>query len=497
MPDLSNYLPPGVYVEDVSREVADAINPLLNDELLCIVGQAQGYVTATENLTLSSTVPTVLANTGVVQDSSLVVKTAGGAVLVKDTDYSVDEDDTDPDATVTSLLRLPSNPATASPGGLIDGGAVVVSYHYADATYFEPQVFTDYSALAKVFGPGLTDILGGSPVISPLSLASQIAFENGASRVMAVAVNHKTSSWKDDFKSTYDLLTTDHRISVLVPVFPENDSDTAAELGGLLTDLRLHVDATAANGYGRLVIASGASTYDDVADPFEEVAEAVANKRIVAVYPTRYTIFNPNLSQTVEVGGGYAAAALGGRLMFNEVQRGLTRQVLNSLTGIPVDVARKMSRAFKDSLASSGVTVVEPNRSNRLVVRHGLTTAIDGGITAREISLVRVADVLLQDVQVGLENAGLIGDPIDNEMSTRVKSVLMGILEAEVAEAVIVNYANVLVRQQALPNGDPSVIDCQFSYRPAVPLNYITVSFALDLNSGVVTETTDDTPTTA
>lgn len=495
MPDLSNYLPPGVYVEDVSREVADAINPLLNDELLCIVAPAQGYVTATENLALSSTVPVELANTGVVQDSSLVVKTAGGVTLVKDTDYSVDVDDTDPTAPVTSLLRLPSNPATASPGGLLNNGAVVVSYHYADATYFEPQVFSDYSSLAKVYGPGLGDVVGGAAVVSPLSLASQIAFENGASRVMAVAVNHN-GTWKDDFKDAYDLLTTDHRISVLVAVFPEGEADTGSELTGLLTDLRLHVDATAANGYGRLVIASGASTYDDVADPFEEIAESVANKRIVAVYPTRYTIFNSNLSQTVEVGGGYAAAALGGRLMLNEVQRGLTRQVLNSLSGVPVSVARKMSKAFKDNLAKSGVLVIEPNRNNRLVVRHGLTTDVSS-IVNREISLVRVADVLLQDVQVGLENAGLIGDPIDDEMSTRVKSVLMGILEAEVAEEVIVNYANVLVRQQALPNGDPSVIECQFSYRPAVPLNYITVSFALDLNSGVVTETTDDAPTTA
>lgn len=496
MPDFTNYTPPGVYVEDVSRQVADAINPLLNDELLAIVAPAQGYVTASETVTLSSTTPTVLVNTGVVQDSSLVVATAGGTVLVKDTDYSVAVDSTNPDAPTTSLLRLPSDPATASPGGLIEGGTVVVSYHYADATYFQPQVFSDFSTLAKVYGPGLSSDAGGDPVVSPLSLAAQIAFENGASRVMAVAVDHKTASWKDDFKTTYDLLATDHRVSVLVPVFPENEADTAAEMTGLLTDLRLHVDAAAANGYGRLVIAGAAGSYDDTVDPFGTVSSGVANKRIVTVFPNRYTMFNPALAKTVEVGGGYAAAALGGILMYNDVQRGLTRKVVNSLTGIPALISRRMTKAFKDGLAADGTLVIEINRLNRLVVRHGITTDVSS-IFNREISLVRIGDVLLQDIQVGMENAGLIGEPIDAEMSTRVKSTIIGILETEVAENVIVTYDQVAVRQQALPNGDPSVIEVQFSYKPAVPLNYITVSFALNLDTGVVSTSTDDLATTA
>ncbi len=491
MTDLTTYAPPGVYVEDVSREVADAINPLLNDEILCIVAPAQGYVTATENLTLSSTVPTTLANKGVVNDASLVVKTAGSTVLVKDVDYSVTVDNTVPGATVTTLLRLPITPGTISPGGLANNGPVTVSYRYADATYFQPKIFSDYSSLAKVYGPGLSSINGSNTVLSPLSLASQIAFENGASRIMAVAVNHNTASWDADFASAYSLIATDHRVSILVPVFPDTAADSISEMNALMTSLRLHVDETAANGFGRIVLASAARTYDDVANPFESIASAVSNTRIVAVYPTRYTMFNANLSQSVEVGGGYMAAALGGRLVLNEVQRGLTRQVMNSLTGIPAQIKQRMSRAFMDNLAQSGVTVMEVNRNNRLVCRHGLTTDTTSLFT-KEISLVRVADVLLADIQVGLENTGLVGSPIDDEMSTRVKSNVIGILEAEVAEQVIVTYNNVLVRQQALPNGDPSVIEIQFSYKPAVPLNYITVAFSLDLNSGAITTSEDD-----
>lgn len=333
-------------------------------------------------------------------------------------------------------------------------------------------------------------------MVSPLSLAAQVAFENGADRVMAVAVNHKTSSWRDDFKTTYDLLATDHRISVLVPIFPEDAADTATEVEGLLTDLRLHADAAAGNGFGRMILTSAAAAYDDEADPFEDVAESVANRRIVLVYPTRYTVYNPSLSQTAEVGGGYMAAALGGRLVLNDVERGLTRQQMNTLRSIPTAIRQRMTRTFMNNLAKSGVTVIETGKNNRLVVRHGLTTDMSS-LVAREISMVRIADRLLLDVQIGMENTGLIGAPIDEEMPIKVKSALTGILETEVAENVIVTYSNVLVRQQALPNGDPSVIECQFSYKPAVPLNYITVSFSLDLNTGVVETTDDETTTTA
>lgn len=54
------------------------------------------------------------------------------------------------------------------------------------------------------------------------------------------------------------------------------------------------------------------------------------------------------------------------------------------------------------------------------------------------------------------------------------------------ANQVIVNYAGVTVSQRIYPGGDPSIIDCSFSYKPAAPLNYINVSFSLNMNIGVV-----------
>jgi hypothetical protein len=491
---VNTYQPPGVYVSDVSQDMVTPLAPGLPENLLCIVGPAQGYQAYAENIVLVSASGTPLTNSGVLQDSSLVVKTLAGTVLEKDADYAVSTE-TVSGRDITKITRLPSDAGTASPNGVANGDTVRVTYRYTSADYYEPRLFQDYNSLVAVYGPALSNVVGASdPVSSPLSLAAKIAFENGAGAIIALAVDH-AGTWREDFQAAYTKLVTDHRVSVLVPVFPDSEVDTGTELTNYVTDARIHVDAAAASGFGRTVLVSGSKAFDETSTPFEDVAVAASNKRIVAVYPTRYNILSPEINQTVEVGGQYACAALGGRLVLNAVEQALTRQPVLSFTSIPATVTRKMTAAFKDNLAANGVLVIEPDRTNRLRVRHGLTTDMSA-LTTREISLVRISDVLLQDISVGMDQAGLIGSPIDADMTTRVKGALMGILEQEVQANTIDAYDAVFVRQQSAPSGDPSVIECQFAYKPAIPLNYITVTFALNMNTGVVTNP-DDTDQTA
>jgi hypothetical protein len=111
-------------------------------------------------------------------------------------------------------------------------------------------------------------------------------------------------------------------------------------------------------------------------------------------------------------------------------------------------------------------------------------------LTTREVSLVRIADGLFELVQLGMEGAQLIGEPITADTVVQVKGALSSLLEQAKISELIVDYANLQVRQQIYPSGDPSIIDCKFSYQPAVPLNYITVQFSVDLQSGDVGDTT-------
>lgn len=492
MVDLSSYVPPGVYVEDISQDLVTSLAPGVPENLLCIVAQALGYQTVTERINVYSLLDTALSNPGVIQDATLVVTTLTGTVLVLDTDYSVGTTSVG-DVDTTTITRLPIDPEVASPGGVVDGQSVSVTYNFTDATYYTPQRYSDYSSLSAVYGPALSSVLGAvDPVISPLSLAAKVAFENGAGEIIALPVQHVgANTVQQDFAAAYTQLATEHRVSVLVVVIPELQSDTGAEMISYATDLKAHCDAAAANGFGREVLIGAAAAFDESAFAFEDIATTVANKRIVVVYPYKFTIANAQTSAMVEVGGGYAAAACGGRLVFNDVEQSLTRQVIRSFDSIPASVRQQMTLAFKNNLSANGVLVIETDRLDRLVVRHAVTTDVSA-LNTREISMVRISDVLSQDIQVGLDTSGLIGAPIDEEVTVRVKGVLTGLLEQAVASNVIVAYANLLVRQQALPNGDPSVIECQFAYRPAVPLNYITVKFSLNMSTGVLVDSSLD-----
>jgi hypothetical protein len=189
---------------------------------------------------------------------------------------------------------------------------------------------------------------------------------------------------------------------------------------------------------------------------------------------------------------------MAGRLSFLPIAQGITKQSLTSFQGLPTAIVQKMTKAYKDGLSGAGVAVAEIDRLNRLSVRHGVSTDMSA-INTREISMTRIADTLYAMVQQQMEAADLIGQPIDAEMTSRVKAVLSTILEQARQSDVIVDWTDLKVRQQTYPSGDPSVIECKFAYQPAVPLNYIVVQFQLNLTSGEVTDTaqaSDETPVT-
>lgn len=489
----STYNQPGVYVEDDSTPYADPLSTVLSDRYLCLVGPAVGYQAATETIRLYSATPTALSHTGVSQSSTLTVTTLNGAPLTLNQDFSVTVDSSTPNAPVTSLSRLPSDVATASPNaGVNDGDYVQVTYNYTEPTYFQPQRFIDYSSLTSVYGaPLTTDSSGASQISSPLSLGARVAFENGASRVMCIAVTGTDdASWAAAYEKAYAMIATDQSVNLVVPIFPEGVGDDVTSLSGLLIDLRAHVRAAYASGYGRMALAGAPAGYNETSAPIGPVASAVSDKRVVLAYPTKAQMYNSSTAQTITVGGTYLAAAMAGFLANNPVQQGLTQQTLNTLTSLSLDVQQKMTKSFMDGLAEDGVAVVMSSRNGRLKVRHGLSTDMTSMVT-REISVTRAGDTLMVDLQEALDSAGLIGSPITADTTSNVKSLLVGILEQEVSNQVIRAYANVAVSQRVAPGGDPSIIDCSFSYQPALPLNYIQVSFSLNLNLGDVTTSTD------
>jgi hypothetical protein len=519
MPDFTSYVPPGVYVQDTSLPVVTPTTVTTNT--VTVIGPSVGYQTNTElvqvywnsNTALSKRGIFVTAVTGPPAIGAPVVKNAAGTTMVYNTDYTfvVDASGVGGAANaVTYIKRLgpvgtPSNP---SPNGLKDGDAVYVTYNYADTTYYTPQEFTDPSQIAATYGAAVSGTAPADPnasqVVCPLTLAAQIAMANGASTILALPTNPADGTVKEQFLAAYAKIRTNFDAQLIVPLFVDGsaqesgdpaDTHTADAALALIQDANSHCNAATADGYGRIAFIGFETGYDVATRNFDAVARLLQSKRTVLAYPHQMSFYNTRLAQTTVVAGYYLAAAMAGALAGGDVARGLTNVPLTGFNGLPPALAQLQTKAFKDNLSKAGVSVVEHTRSGSLAVRHGLTTDMSS-LTTREISLVRTGDVLFELVQTGMDAAGLIGDPIDAEMTTKVKGALTGILERAMSDNVIRTYTNVAVRQQQLPSGDPSVIEAQFAYAPFVPLNYITVTFAIDLTSGQITDTTDETQTT-
>lgn len=515
MPDFTSYVPPGVYVQDTSLPVVTPTTVPTN--IVTVIGPAQGYQTSTDVVQVYFGTNTALSQRGIFATAVVgppaiaapVVKNAAGAVMVYGTDYTfvIDTSSGGASNSVTYIKRLGVDASTPSPGGLHDGDVVTVTYSYANATYYAPQEFSDPSQISATYGAALTATAPTDPnasqVICALTLAAQVAMANGASTVLCVATNPADGTIKDQFLAAYAKVQADYRASLIVPCFvdgsPESAGGTADATSGsavlaLVQDANTHCVNASADGFGRMCFV-GLETGYVVADrSFDTLATTIHSKRTVLAYPNQLSFYNALLAQTTVVSGYYLAAAMAGRLAGGDVERGLTKVEVTGFNGIPAVLAQQQTNTFKNSLSKAGVAVAEVLQSGALSIRHGVTTNMDD-LTSREISLVRIGDVLFELVQTGMDSAGLIGQPIDADMTTKVKGALTGILETAVSNNVILSYGNVAVRQQALPSGDPSIIEAQFAYEPAVPANYITVTFAIDLTSGDLTNTTETVPT--
>lgn len=518
MPDFTSYVPPGVYVQDTSAPVV--VPASVSTNIVTVVGPSNGYKTNTDNVAVYWNVNTPLTQRGIFTAAvvgpppiSAPVVTKNGVTMVYSVDYTFVVDTSGGGGAanaVTYIERLgPSgNPSGTSPNGLNDGDIVSVTYNYADTTYFQPQVFQDPSVVAATYGAAMVTSAPANPnstqVACPLTLAAQIAMANGASNVLCLSLNPADGTLRQQFNAAYAKLATDYRAGLLVPLFVDGttqgdstsaDAHSAAAVLALVQDANTFAVNAHANGFGVIAFCGVATNYDSVTQPFNTLATTINSRRTVLSYPNQLTFLNNQLNQTTTVSGYYLAAAMAGALAAGAVDRGLTNIAMTGFNGFPAVLQQAQTTAFKNTLSSAGVSVAQINRSGQMVIRHGVTTAVKA-LTDREISLVRIGDVLLEDVQTGMDQAGLIGQPIDANMTTKVKGVLTSILELAISNQVIAAYGNVAVRQQTLPNGDPSIIEVTFAYQPSVPLNYITVTFAIDLNSGDFTSVTNTDTTT-
>lgn len=473
LPNFSQYVVPGTYWESVPAPVAPQSLYTVNQ--VALVGPGIGYQTFTDTVAFDSTTPVSLSQLGINLDTIVVTSLDGTEVGVLNTDYTSSATDStdghDQDTTTTITWDSSSTLFT-------DTQTVVVSYQYTDYDYLTPSICTNLAQVQSLYGPGI-DITTGE-ITSPISLAAQFAFTNGAATLVLVATPNATVL-RDDLTAAYAFLEVLTNVNLVVPLFVGGSYEDAINVGQDLASFLLTDETT--NDILRVGLL-GFEVGTDANEGYtpDVIAEAVAYKRVIEAWPDAMNYYNGFTNSTLVIGGYYLAAAYAGIFAGNQPQQGLTRQSIKNFTGIPSAVFQTMTTALKNQYGAAGVAVAEISRGGVLWCRHGTTTD-PSSIYNQEASLVREQDAMVELLEGAVEQSAIIGTPIGPNTAVNLQALTIGILEQCVQLGIIYGYDTVVAQQLT---SLPTTIQITFNWQPSYPLNYVTFIFTVDTITGVV-----------
>lgn len=478
--DYSVYQPPGV---TITEDITPVLSPSgVAATVVALVGPGVGYKSSQDQITLNDTTPVQLRRYGIIPASISVTDVAGN--VIDPSNYTItvaagaDGNIGNTQDNTTTIVRNGS--------GIPTGSIVYVNYHYQDAAYFTPSTVSDLPSVVSLYGPPIDPATGN--ILSPISMAAQLAFLNGASTLVCVATPTPSAGSpvvQADLQAAYAKIASVYAINVVVPL-PVGVGDSANL--AFAQDLKNHV--ATCNADGRYRIGIYGSDLSVTASPDTQLAAPLSYDHVIVDSINQVNYYDNVSNSYKTMSGFYHAAAMAGKLSSQAPQVPLTRKTITGFSGLP----NTLSTAQKNTLAQGGVTVSEIDRLGRLVIRQGRTTD-SSNIMTREVSMVRAKDALVIMLQTGVDSAAMIGTPIDTTTPITIKGLVSGILEAAVASGLIQGYTGLQARQQIYPNGDPTIIEVQFAYQPTFPLNYINVSFTVDLSNGTSSVTTTATNT--
>lgn len=479
-PNFSSYVPPGVYTESVPGPSVGIST--LTPSAVGIFGTTVGFRTFTDVFTVPADAagPTPVAfgpltKLGANKNTIVITDVNDGTVYALTTDYLVVQDTGDDTVADTNDDSFTFTRVLA--GTLAAGSTVRVTYQYTDATFFDATTFTDTFDVQDAYGAAFDS--SGS-LTSPLTLAAQLAFANGATEIVAVAVDYSGSPVLADYQEALAKLEDIESIAVIVP---------ATGLNTVFASVSSHVNLQSQNRRERRAIVGTDGTATAVSTATRiGYAQAIDNRRVMMASPATVKYFSTAANLEVTIAGYFMAAALAGIAVSQGVAVPLTRKILNGFTAIP----EVLSEQQKNSEATAGLCVIEQLRSGQIRIRHGVTTD-PTSLYTREWTITGQEDRLAIQVRNYLDSSGVIGSIISDTTLASVKAQVIGSLGILQDNGDIQAWRNIQTRQLV---NNPDVIQVQFEWQASIPLNYILVRYSIDLTTGNVTVATpNSTPT--
>jgi hypothetical protein len=472
--DFSYYNPPGVYTNPTATTLVAVNNAL--PTAVALFGLTVGFRNFIQSITINpdtnDTTPAInqtLSQAGINTATVVVTNPNTGQIYTLNTDYTI-VNVGGTNGTANALYTV-----SRVISGHINAGIVVqVSYQYTNAAYYQPQVFYTYNDVVTAYGAPFNTTTGA--IQSELTLAAKFAFLNGAYQIMTVAVKptNPSAPTVDDYYNALNLFYDQALVAIVVCA-----NGSMQPLQQLIQE---HVDQQSASRFERRAIIGMDGSVTPVPSSQRIInAQELYDERIALVSPATFNYFAPELNQSIVLGGQFIAAALAGMVMNMSFAQPLTHKVITGFSGV-AEIVLDAQKSFE---SQNGLMVVEmaPPNGQLMWVRHGLTTNnID--LLHREWNIIGQQDVMVYTMRTYMNNSNLIGQPIYDYTLINVKAAAEAALQSLVVNSQIAGYNSLTVRQLIT---NPDVLEISYNWQPAFPLNYIVLTFGIDLSTGNVT----------
>ncbi len=345
------------------------------------------------------------------------------------------------------------------------GEVYYASYTYpVPTTQHDPQLFVDSEDVKAFYGAESTGT-------GKLTIAANIALENGAPAVMCVQVNGNPAV-DANWTTALNKLKKKSNIAYVVPI------TSGSSIQNLVIN-HCEIESNPNTGHERECILGADSTVTDV-DGFVSKGNAINNKRVVLVAPEDDVTRTSSGGTALTLSGAYIAAALSGLITGQESAiKPITGKQIVGFT-IPDDQFEPFDM---NRMATAGVCIIYA-KSGVVKVRHAITTDTSNADN-REISVVAADDLVRRITRNSLTEAYIgKGIVISESTPASVAATVAAIWNSLVRDGLIASYGTKndpttgeVAITASQDSNEPTRINVTGSVKFLYPLNYISVEF--------------------
>jgi hypothetical protein len=404
--------------------------------------------------------------------------------------------------------------ARASTSRIPATGSVLVTYQYTPAHYFDAALYENLSDVENQYGPAINPL--GTAISTPVSFAAMLAFGAGAQQLFIAPLftlttpsdpdsvknqpsttdaNTASTSWSQ----TLTALEDQTNIDLIVPVIGQSANLNNLGMLAILEVIEdfLHTQqindswVQAIGGEDGSQVAPGQS-YPDKATMRTHAATLQSryanamSQSMVLLNSTTYNYAFPVSNIVGQIGGQYVAAAVAGLLNSGSISQTVNLDTIPGILGISDNPKR--TKADLQADAQAGMLVVtQPVGTQSVIIRHAIT--LDNSTYARrELSVVRSKFFMITSMIETLQGQ-IIGKtvPPGQDPATYVQTAVIAVLEALQGAGDIQSYDSVVAK---LVSNNPTTVAVSFNFTPNFPIDYIQLSFAVNMSAGTANTST-------